>query len=1264
LLSWYALFFLLRLFFLPTPAHAQEPGPTTWAWRTFTAENSPLAPGKVNALLEDSQGRIWIETGDGVSLYQDGTWQTFTAEDSPRAPGRFEALLEDSQGRIWIATSYNDGAGTPKGSVSLYHDGAWHSFTTDNSPMAPGWVNALLEDSQGRIWVRTDEGISLYHDGAWQTFTAENSHLAPGEIWELLEDSQSRIWVRTNEGVSLYHDGTWQTFTAENSHLAPGEIWELLEDSQSRIWVRTNEGVSLYHDGTWQTFTAENSNLAPGRVGRLLEDSQGRIWVGTGYLNIGEGLSLYQDGVWKTFTGDNYPLAQDWLKELLEDSWGRIWVRTNRHVVGLYQHGVWQTFTSDNSSMAPGWVNALLEDSRGRIWVRTDEGISLYHYGTWQTLTTENFPLARGEVTEVLEDSRGRIWIGTGDGVSLYHDGTCQTFTAENSSLASGWVRQLLEDSQGRIWVRTKEGVSFHQDGAWQIFTAENSSLASHWVRQLLEDSQGRIWVGTREGISFYQEGDWHTFTSDNFPLAPGRVNVLLEDSQGRIWIGTDEGISFYQAGDWHTFTVDNSPLASGEVNALLEDSQGRIWVGTGDFVTSSGGVSLYQGGIWQTFTAEDSPLVPGWVSKFLEDSQGRIWVTSNGLGFYQDGDWQTFIADASPLAPGWADMLLADSQGRIWFGTWWDGISLYQDGMWYTFTADNSPLAPGMIRQLLEDSQGRVWVGTGDYDTMTGITYGGGVSLYRDGVWQTFNAENSPLAPGEIDVLLEDSQGRIWVRTTEGLSVRHPGDRPCALLRYTGPAAGQTASLWATAALTLTFPSRRSNLVVGFSGIDAESDPDRLLFRCQLLGYDDEEVPCASPVRYTALPPGTYTFRVRTLDEDLMSSEPATATITLISTAPPTPTPIPAPTSTPQVIEVERVVPGLPEEAILTLIGGLGGLAVAIVLGAMIRSRVRRARALRRGFNPYEAGRPILDPDRFFGREPLIAQILNTIHQNDVLIHGERRIGKTSLLRQLEHRLRAMDDPDYQFIPVYADVEGVPQAEFFHLLMEEIVVTCQKAGHTPPDLRFAGKAAADYTYRDFLRDLQSLLEVPQAARHRTIRLILLLDEVDVMNGYDQLVQQQFRRILMKRFAQQVGVVASGVNVFREWSREESPFRNLFVEIHLGTMEEESARRLITEPVKGIYSYDDEAVDLILRYSEHKPWRIQRLCLEVVNRLLAERRTRVTRQDVEEAHRRMLTEEAEWDVPQGKYPALATASLSAAEAEAEYHAQSEEDRNA
>jgi len=55
-------------------------------------------------LLEDSQGRIWVGTSGGVSLYQAGAWQTFTADTSPLAPGEVTQLLEDSQGRIWVGS--------------------------------------------------------------------------------------------------------------------------------------------------------------------------------------------------------------------------------------------------------------------------------------------------------------------------------------------------------------------------------------------------------------------------------------------------------------------------------------------------------------------------------------------------------------------------------------------------------------------------------------------------------------------------------------------------------------------------------------------------------------------------------------------------------------------------------------------------------------------------------------------------------------------------------------------------------------------------------------------------------------------------------------------------------------------------------------------------------------------------------------------------------------------------------------------------------
>jgi hypothetical protein len=60
---------------------------------------------------------------------------------------------------------------------------------------------------------------------------------------------------------------------------------------------------------------------------------------------------------------------------------------------------------------------------------------------------------------------------------------------------------------------------------------------------------------------------------------------------------------------------------------------------------------------------------------------------------------------------------------------------------------------------------------------------------------------------------------------------------------------------------------------------------------------------------------------------------------------------------------------------------------------------------------------------------------------------------------------------------------------------------------------------------------------------------------------------------------------------------------------------------LIKELVKGVYSYEDEAVEAIWEHSQGHPQRVQQLCLEAVNQLLQEERSQVTKADVEGVYR-------------------------------------------
>ncbi|MDH3491782.1 MAG: hypothetical protein OEM20_07215, partial [Gammaproteobacteria bacterium] len=68
-----------------------------------------------------------------------------------------------------------------------------------------------------------------------------------------------------------------------------------------------------------------------------------------------------------------------------------------------------------------------------------------------------------------------------------------------------------------------------------------------------------------------------------------------------------------------------------------------------------------------------------------------------------------------------------------------------------------------------------------------------------------------------------------------------------------------------------------------------------------------------------------------------------------------------------------------------------IGG-AVAIAVLFMWRRYRRGLQLRRRRFNPYVAGAPVLDEDMFFGRRELVDRILQTIHNNSLLLYGERK--------------------------------------------------------------------------------------------------------------------------------------------------------------------------------------------------------------------------------------------------------------------------------
>ena len=290
--------------------------------------------------------------------------------------------------------------------------------------------------------------------------------------------------------------------------------------------------------------------------------------------------------------------------------------------------------------------------------------------------------------------------------------------------------------------------------------------------------------------------------------------------------------------------------------------------------------------------------------------------------------------------------------------------------------------------------------------------------------------------------------------------------------------------------------------------------------------------------------------------------------------------------------------------------------LSAAILFGVvLVWQRARRSRLLRRRhFNPYVAGSPVLEDDMFFGRRELVDRILQTIHNNSLLIYGERRIGKTSIQHQVKKRLRELEDPVYEFHPVYVDLQGTPETLFFQTIAEDIFL---ELAPVLGGLQMAQDESGNYSYRDFVGDVRAVLKTLDQRTGKKVRLVLLIDEVDELNDYDPRINQKLRSLFMKSFAENLAAVVSGVEIKKRWEKEGSPLYNFFEEIQVEPLNPQDARDLVERPIQGMFKLDSGTTDRIIALTGGKPYQIQRLCIALVTRLHEQRRRRITIADVE-----------------------------------------------
>jgi hypothetical protein len=250
---------------------------------------------------------------------------------------------------------------------------------------------------------------------------------------------------------------------------------------------------------------------------------------------------------------------------------------------------------------------------------------------------------------------------------------------------------------------------------------------------------------------------------------------------------------------------------------------------------------------------------------------------------------------------------------------------------------------------------------------------------------------------------------------------------------------------------------------------------------------------------------------------------------------------------------------------------------------------------------NPYVVALPLTAQQKIFvGRTDIskrLEQFLRKQPCPPLLLYGQRRMGKTSLLNNLTRLLPST------IIPLFVDLQGLPSlakddAGFFDNLSREMQYSAQHRGYTLPTL-----TRDTLTPDPFSSFVQWLNEVEVSLENNL--LLLMLDEFEALNKAfvrgdldESKILGFFRHLIQHR--PRLKILLSGSHRLNEFEHWASYLINVQT-LHISYLKENEARQLIEQPMADFgLTYTPEASQRVLELTRCHPYLVQLLCSEIV----------------------------------------------------------------
>lgn len=444
--------------------------------------------------------------------------------------------------------------------------------------------------------------------------------------------------------------------------------------------------------------------------------------------------------------------------------------------------------TSDDG-LPQNTVHGIVKDRYGFMWFGTWGGLCRYdgyNFRVYKQDSDNPKSISSNRIDNLLKDEKGNIWILTFDTKHLcrynYEQDNFDRITLEDAplSISSKISRRKHYETINYQWQNTKWHFNTRTNellqtdlltGVTKNYKSNQTdplALADDYVTDMYLDNTDILWLGTFsngiEKANLRAKSFNYIYREPSRPnsIVDNNIRAICEDQGGKVWIGTrDKGISVIYADEVRNYTFANG-LPDNQIRRIFCDNKGTIWVGT------KTGVAFFNEKT-NAFTALQQ--INTSVFGMAQAPDGKIiFATWQGVYAYDKITKQLELIGASNVLNSIrVRVVLFDKQQRLWVGTEGGGASLltYNHGKLKLLrhfiheSKNKNSISENRINSIYEDSTGKIWIGTGN-----------GLDCYDPSAKtiKSISGENG-LADKTIAGILEDDQGFLWVSHKKGIS-------------------------------------------------------------------------------------------------------------------------------------------------------------------------------------------------------------------------------------------------------------------------------------------------------------------------------------------------------------------------------------------------------------------------------------------------------------------------------------------------------------